>query len=147
MAAQPLQHESNIPSPAHGVQQGPQVDANLQRSIQAASDAAQRQVSHISTYVAQLSVALPRPVATLPRDLQPVDSQSAVYKELSAVMATVSKPVRSISRVNAPDREARFNAWRASLPAHLQHVSRVSICQWILVRLPMHANVNFFLYI
>ena len=41
-------------------------------------------------------------------------------------MAKAQEPVRNISRVNIPEREARFDARRTSLPADLRAVSRVS---------------------
>lgn len=102
------------------------MDVMLQRSIQAAQLAAQLQVPCLDDLIAKLTIPLPRTAASLSHDLQPLDAQSAEYKELSAVMASAKAPVHSISRVDVADREARFRAWKATLPAHLQTTSRVS---------------------
>ncbi len=69
---------------------------------------------------------MPRTSASLSHDLQPFGAQSAEYKELSALMADDQALVHSISRVIIPEREARFRAWRGTLPAHLQSTTRVS---------------------
>lgn len=120
--------------PVHATQQppsqqrGPPGDINLQRSIQTSQQAAQLQVPRIEGLIAKLNIFLPRTSASLSHDLQPLSPQSAEYQQLSAVMASANAPIHSISRVDVPDREARFRAWTATLPSDLQTTSRVSQC-------------------
>jgi len=129
MAPQPSQPV--VPAPQQSALQrqggqGPQVDTVLQGRIQAAQQAAQLQRPCIDRLIAKLTSPMPRTSASLSHDLQPLAAQSAEYKELSALMADVQAPVHSISRVIIPEREARFRAWRGTLPAHLQSTTRVS---------------------
>ena len=98
----------------------------MQRSIEAAQQAAQLRVPCIAALIVKLTSPLPRASASLSHDLQPLSAQSAEYKELSAIMAAAKAPLHSISQVSVPDREARFHGWHATLPAHLQTTSRVS---------------------
>ena len=106
--------------------QGPQMDTVLQGRIQAAQQAAQLQRPCIDALIAELTRPMPHTSASLSHDLQPLGAQSAEYKELSGLMADVAAPVHSISRVVVPEREARFRAWKGTLPAHLQLTTRVS---------------------
>ena len=106
-------------------QQGPQVDIVLERSIKAAQQAAEIQVPCIDAAIAELRKPLPRTCASLSHDLQPLSPQSAAFKELSALMSSAQAPVHSVSLVVVPERERRFAAWKASLPAELQSTSRV----------------------
>ncbi len=106
--------------------QGLQVDTVLQGRIQAAQQAAQLQRPCIDDLIIKLTSPMPHTSASLSHDLQPLSAQSAEYKELSALMAGVQAPVHSISRVIIPEREARFRAWRGTLPAQLQSTTRVS---------------------
>ena len=137
MSPQPGQsvHAAQQPPPQ---QRGPQVDIMLQRSIEAAQQAAQLQVPCIHALIAKLAAPLPRTSASLSHDLLPLINQSDEYKELSAVMAAATAPVHSISRVVVPDREARFRAWKATLPADLQTTCRV--CKHGTSALPCHLD-------
>ena len=115
-----------MPSPPQA--STPQVDIFLQRDIQAAQQAAKQQIPVIDALVRKLNAPLPRASATLAEDLLPLDAGHAEYKQLKALMQSVHAPVHSISQVKTPDREARFLAWKGTLPAHLQAVSRVCSC-------------------
>lgn len=101
------------------------MDILLERSIRAAKQAAEQQTPVINALITKLSNHSLRPSASLSSDLQPLSSDSTEYKELSALMAAAQAPMHSISVVRIPDREARFGAWKGTLPAHLRQTSRV----------------------
>lgn len=97
--------------------------AQIQADIKAAQQQARLETPSLQAAVAKLSIPIPKPQApTSLTDLVTVQPGSPEYQRIQAL---APGPLHEIKRVNVPDRESRFDAWRLSLPAQYQTISQV----------------------
>lgn len=98
--------------------------AQIQADIKAAQQQAKLERPNLQTAITKLSTPIPKPQApTSLTDLVTVQPGSPEYQKIQAL---ASGPLHEIKRVNVPERESRFDAWRLSLPAQYQAISQVS---------------------
>ena len=98
--------------------------AQITADIKAAQLQAKLEKPALQTAIAKLSAPIPKPQApTSLTDLVTVQQGSPEYQKIQALAAG---PLHEIKRVNVPDRESRFDAYRLQLPAQYQAISQVS---------------------
>ena len=99
--------------------------AQIKAHIKAAQQQAMLEQPSLQAAIAKLKAPVPKPQApTALTDLVTVQPRSPEYQKIQAL---ISSPLHEIKRVNVPERESRFDAYRLSLPGQHQVISQVIV--------------------